>query len=377
MSAATLPETALAAVLSEYNEPLRVEELPLVEPEPGALLVKVAAATVCGSDVHIWEGQLEGVLPIERPLVLGHEIVGEVAAIGAGAELDSMGREVKLGDRVVWEHEACGHCPTCTILRQPSLCPTRRIGQLEACRRPPYFTGGFAQYSYVWPKSGRIIVPDEVESEWASAASCALRTVMNAFDRVGRIDFLDRVLIQGSGPLGLFATAVAKTYGAGEIIVIGAPADRLEIAKAWGADVTIDIADHPDRDERIALVRELTGDGVEIGFELSGGRGAFGEGVEMIGRGGRYMVVGTISGDPQPVAVHRITNRELQVMGTYGAEIGSYYKALQFMKHTRADYDFGLMLGERYGLHDVTTALERNRSLAEIKPVIDPAKLPA
>lgn len=369
-----LPETALAAVLYDYNEPLRVEELPVVAPEPGALLVKVAAATVCGSDVHIWEGALEGVLPIERPIVLGHEIVGEVAAIGAGAERDSVGREVRIGDRVVWEHEACGHCPTCTLLRSPSLCPTRRIGQLQTARRPPYSAGGFAQYSYVWPRSGRIIVPDEVETEWASAASCALRTVMNAFDRVGRIDFLDRVLIQGSGPLGLFATAVARTYGAGEIIVIGAPADRLEIARAWGADVTIDIAEHPDRADRIAMVRELTGDGVEVAFELSGGRDAFSEGLEMVARAGRYMIVGTIGGDPQLVSAHLVTNRELTVMGTYGAEIGSYHKALEFMRRTRSDYDFGLMLGERYGLDEVAVALERNRSLKEIKPIVDPAK---
>src|SRR3954471_16259955 len=100
-----LPESALAAVFCGYNEPFTVQELPVPQPEPGALVVRVAAATVCGSDVHIWEGHLEGVLPIERPLGLGHEIVGEVAAIGAGAELDSVGRGLEIGDRVVWAHE--------------------------------------------------------------------------------------------------------------------------------------------------------------------------------------------------------------------------------------------------------------------------------
>ena len=350
MTATSLPETALAAVLSEYNEPLRVEELPVPQPEPRALLVRVAAATVCGSDVHIWEGQLEGVLPIERPLVLGHEIVGEVAAIGAGAELDSVGLPLKLGDRVVWEHEPCGHCHTCTITREPALCPSRRIGQLEACRRPPYFTGGFAEFSYVWPNSGRIIVPDEVETEWASAASCALRTIVHGFERAGKIGYLDTVLIQGSGPLGLFATAMAKTMRPRQIIAIGAPADRLELAKAWGADVTIDIAEHPDRDDRIAIVRELTGDGADVAFEVSGGRGAFGEGLEMVARAGRYVVIGTVGGEPQPVLAHRITNRELNVMGTFGAGIDSYYRALEFMRRYRSEFDWGRMLGERYGL---------------------------
>lgn len=375
MSVVALPETGLAAVLTEYNEPLRVEELPIVAPEPGALLVKVSAATVCGSDVHIWQGQLEGVLPVHRPIVLGHEIVGEVVAIGPGAGLDSMGRPVTIGDRVVWEHEACGQCPTCTIQREPSLCPNRRIGQLEPCRKPPYFTGGFAQYSYVWPKSGRLIVPDEVKTEWASAASCALRTVCNAFDRVGAIDYLDTVVIQGAGPLGLFAAAVARTVGAGRVIVIGGPAERLQIARAWGANETIDIADHRDPADRIALIKEMTGDGAEVGFELSGANGAVGEGIQMIARNGRYMVVGTIGGAPQPVPAHLITVRQLNVMGTMGAGIGSYYKALEFMRRTRNEFDFDRMMGSRYGLHQVTTALERNRSQAEIKPIIDPAQL--
>jgi len=373
MITAPLPKTAMAAVLHEYNEPLRVEELPLLAPEPGALLVKVKASTVCGSDVHIWEGHLEGVMSIRRPLILGHEIVGEVVAIGDGADLDSVGRTVELGDRVVWEHEACGKCATCTVEREPALCPNRRMGQLQPCQEPPHFTGGFGQYATVWPKSGRLIVPSEVKTEWACAASCALRTVVNAFDRVGSIDYLDTVLIQGTGPLGLFGIAMAKTIGAGRVIVIGAPADRIAIARAWGADDVIDIADHRDPADRIAAVRELTGDGVQVAFEFSGARGAFAEGLQMIARGGRYMVVGTIGGPEQSVPAHLITLRQLRVFGTLGAEIGSYYKAMEFMKRTRGDFDFDLMLGNRYGLADATTALQQNKSMAEIKPIVDPS----
>lgn len=372
MSTSSRPKTGLAAVLAEYNEPLTVQELPIPEPEPGALVVRVAAATVCGSDVHIWEGKLEGVLPIERPLVLGHEIVGEVYSIGAGAELDSLGRRLKIGDRVVWAHEPCLHCHVCTVLHEPMLCPNRRVGQLEACMRPPHFTGGFAEYSYVWPKSGRVVVPDEVETEWASAASCALRTVVNAFERAGRIDYMTSVIIQGAGPLGLFATTLAKAHSPRQIIVIGAPADRLDIARAWGADVTIDIQEHRDPGERLAIIHELCGDGAEVVFELSGGPTAFAEGLDMVARAGRLVVVGTVGGSPQPVAAHKITIRGLSIVGSNGGDIDSYYKALEFMREMRHEHDWNLMLGERYGLAQVTTALERQRSLAEIKPIIDP-----
>src|SRR6476659_7698044 len=157
-------KTGLASVVQEYRKPLEIVEYPVPEPEPGALVVRVDTTPMCGSDVHTWEGAYEGVLPVQPPLILGHEVVGVVEAIGSGAALDSLGRPVRIGDRVVWAHEPCGHCRQCTLERQPTLCPNRRIGMMETSARPPHFSGTFAQYSYVWPKSGRLRVPDDVDS---------------------------------------------------------------------------------------------------------------------------------------------------------------------------------------------------------------------
>lgn len=368
-----MPETALAAVVREYRKPTEIVEYPVPEPEPGALVVAVDVATMCGSDVHCWEGAYEGVLPIELPLILGHEVVGRVTAIGAGAEFDSMGTPVSIGDRVVWTHEPCGRCRACTIDKEPTLCPHRKLGMMTSADQFPHFNGTFAQYSYVWPRAGRLVVPDDVSSPWASAASCALRTMVNAVERAGRIDYLDTVLIQGAGPLGLFATALAATHSPQRIIVIGAPEERLAVARAYGADHTISIDEHPDPERRAALVRELTdGRGAAIGFEVSGGRTAIGEGVEMIAPNGTYVLVGSVGGPPQPVAANRIVTRGLTVRGSFGGDIDSYYKAMEFLRAHGDRFDWDLVLGQEYTLDRLTDAFEAMQGFRDIKPVIRP-----
>lgn len=368
-----MAQTGLAAVVREYRKPMQVESYPVPEPEPGALVVAVDVATMCGSDVHGWDGAYEGVLPVELPLVLGHEVVGKVTAIGEGADVDSMGNPVRVGDRVVWTHEPCGHCWACTIDKQPTLCPHRKLGMLTSCDQPPHFNGTFGQYSYVWPKAGRLIVPDDVKSTWASAASCALRTMINAVEVAGRIDYLDSVVVQGAGPVGLFATAIIATHTPKQVIVIGAPDTRLEVARAYGATHTISIEEHPDAEDRLQIVQQLTaGRGASVGFEVSGAPGAVGQGVEMIAPNGTYVLVGTVSGAAQPVLAHRIVNRGLTLRGSFGGSIDSYFKALEFMRHTKDRFDWDLVVGSGYRLDQVTDAIEEMQANRDIKPVITP-----
>ena len=366
-------KTGVASVVEEYREPLTLVEYPVPVPEPGALTVRVDVATMCGSDVHAWEGAYVGILPVETPMILGHEVVGIVEAIGPGAEQDSLGRPLRVGDRVVWAHEPCGRCHQCTIDREPTLCPNRRIGMMESSARPPHFSGTFAEYSYVWPKSGRIRVPDDVKSEWASAASCALRTVINGVEAAGRVDFMHRVVVQGAGPVGLFCTAVLATHSPHDIIVVGAPEARLDVARAFGATHTVSIEEHRTPEERQAAIEELTeGHGADIVFECSGAPGTVGEGVAMLAPAGRYVVIGSLGGPPTPVAAPRIVARALTIQGSMGGDIDSYYKALEFMRQTRTTFDFDRVLGDRYSLAQVTDALHKMQRYEDIKPVITP-----
>jgi threonine dehydrogenase-like Zn-dependent dehydrogenase len=368
-----LPQTGVAAVVTAWKAPLELREFALTAPDAGALLVKVERATICGSDVHAWDGMLARSFDIELPIVLGHETVGSIVAFGDGPRQDSVGTPLRAGDRVVWEHEACGHCYECTVLGLGTMCANRRMGFLMPAEQAPHFHGGFAEYAYVRPRAGRLRVPDDVDSEWAAAASCGLRTIVDAMQRVGEIDYRHSVVIQGSGPLGLFATAMAALHNPKRLIVIGGPAARLEVAAEWGADLTIDVGAHPSAEERLALVQEATdGRGADVVLELSGARTAIGEGVQLAAVGGRYLVAGTVGGEAQPILGHLIARRNLTIIGSLGAEIDAYYRALEFLRGQRRRFDWDRLIGGRYPLSDATTALQRMQDFSETKAVLVP-----
>lgn len=363
-----------AAVLEAFGEPLQVREYPLPEPEPGAILVAIELATVCGSDLHIWKGELGSTYTVPMPLIIGHEAVGRVVALGAGSERDSVGVQLALGDRVVWANEPCRHCETCTVEGELTLCPNRQLIGLRDCSVPPHFRGAFAEYAYITPGSGRLRVPDEVKSAWASAGSCALRTVIDTVQSAGRIDFMDSAVVQGAGPLGLFTTALLSLQSPRHLIVVGAPEQRLALAREWGATHTISIEEHPDPQERRELIKGIVGGaGPSIAFEVSGAAGAAAEGIEMLRPHGRYVITGTVGGPVQPIDVARVTTRGLRIHGSMSGEIDAYHKALRFLAEHRERFDWDLMLGRRYGLHQIGEALESMRGMKEIKPIVDPA----
>lgn len=365
--------TGRAAVLETFNAPFEIREYPVPTPEPGAILARIELATVCGSDLHIWENDLGGTYTLPLPLVLGHEMVGVVEALGEGAERDAMGVELAVGDRIVWANEPCHRCPTCNVEHELTLCPNRRLISLTKCSTPPHFVGTFADYGYVAPGQGRLRVPDGVKSEWASAASCALRTVVNTVEAAGRIDYLDTVVVQGAGPLGLFATALLATHRPEKLIVVGAPDDRLRLARDWGATHTIGIAEHPTAESRLEAIRAITADGPSVALELSGARGAAAEGINMLRPRGRYVITGTVGGGDQPLDVSRITTRGLRITGSMSGDIDAYWKALRFLDAHQDRFDWDRMIGNRYGLHQAVEAMESMRRMDEIKPVLVPA----
>ena len=362
--------TRIAAV-REFGRPLEVVEVPLPRPEPGAVVVRMRVATVCGSDVHAWRGGVD--LPVTLPVMLGHEGVGEVVALGAGAGTDSLGRELRIGSRLVWTPASCGRCRGCTVLRDETSCSNRRYGMFATCAEFPYCTGTFGDHAYIPPRAGRVVVPDEVTDAWASAASCALRTAVRAFERLGGLGVDDSVLVQGAGPVGLFTVALAATHGAGRIIVIDGSSARLEAARRWGATHAIDITEAGDAAERRAAVLELTdGWGPAVGFEMSGAPGAFAQGLDLMGRGGRYVVAGTMGGPPQMVNVPAIAGKNLDVLGLVSADAGTVARSLRFLADHRETFDWNLVIGPSFPLTEVTQALERMELREAGKPVIVP-----
>ena len=363
------PATCRAAVVRTFGAPIVIEEVPIPgEIEPGAILARIEMCSICGTDVHLWQGSLS--TKVELPVILGHEMVGRIVAMGSGTARDSVGQPLRAGDRITWTHTSCGSCFFCTVAQEPTLCANARRYMYERMDRPPYLLGGFAEYGYVLPDAGRIRVPDDLPNELASLSSCALRSVMNAFDALGAISPADTVVIQGAGPLGLLATAVAKVSGARRVVTIGAPDARLAIASVFGADETISI-DRTSPEERVDAVRVLTaGRGADIVMEFTGHPAAFNEGLDLIRRGGRYVVVGQLGAGTTTFRPALIVSKQLRILGSLSGRAKAYWKALDFLSAHRKAVPFERMISTRYSLGDVNIAMERMKRYEEIKPVI-------
>jgi L-iditol 2-dehydrogenase len=362
-----LPETCKVAALEVYGEPLQLREIPLPAVEPKGILVKVEMAGLCGTDVHSQRGELTIKPPL--PIIPGHETIGRIVELGTGRDKDVAGEQLKVGDRIMWAHIDCGECYGCEIARDSVQCVKRGYYgyfPLEA------LMGGFAEYAYVTPVTKVVRVPDDLSDEEAVGVGCAFRTVVGAFERFGGIRFQENIVIQGSGPVGLYATVMAAESGAGRIIVVGAPANRLALALKWGATDVISIDEMKSAADRKNRILELTeGRGPEVVVECSGVPMAFSEGLDMIQKGGRYLVVGQTSAHTIPVAPGLVTGKGLQIIGASGASIPHYYKALQFISKMKNKYPFGDIVTHKFALEDIMKAYEVMASGEAIKPVID------
>ena len=370
---AAVPDHCRAAALVAPGEPLQVVEVQVPERlEPGAILVRTTSATVCATDVHLWEGSVGSKdAGSQFPAILGHEMTGRIVRLGDGVVADSVGNRMGLGDRITWTHGFCGQCPSCVIEHQPTLCTNRRGYMFSKCTEYPYLTGGFAEYCYVYPTSGRVIVPPDVADPLAAASSCALRTVVHGFDRLGHLDDRHAVVIQGSGPLGLFALAKAVTSGPSNVIVVGGPAERLAVAEAWGATATIDVTS-TDASERHEQVLDATaGRGADVVIEVSGAPPAFAEGMAMLRPGGRYLVMGQVHGQSVPFNPSAIVLKQAALIGSLSASVEHYWRALQFLRHQRRRFDWDQMISNHYPLADINQAFRNMQALVEIKPAID------
>jgi D-arabinose 1-dehydrogenase-like Zn-dependent alcohol dehydrogenase len=367
-----IPKKSKAAVLEEYNRPLKIQEYPIPEVELGGILVRIEMAGICGTDVHQWRGELGLKAPL--PNIPGHETVGRIVKLGGDSMRDCAGEELHIGDRMMWAHVSCGSCFWCTIAHQPTICPNRVLYGIRHSNAYPHLTGGFAEYEYIMPGTEMIKVPEELLNEEVIGVGCAFRTVVSAFERLRGVGTQESVVIQGSGPIGLYSTLLAAEGGAGKVIVVGAPKIRLELAKRWGADHIINIEEVPDPSQRLAEILKLTERrGPDVVVEASGGPTAFREGLEMVRRGGRYLVIGqgslelTASIVPGMVAL-----KHLEVIGNCSAEIGHYAKALQFIKGKRQKYSFADIVTKKYPLNQINDALAAMEAGREIKPVILP-----
>ncbi|ONI86999.1 alcohol dehydrogenase [Actinosynnema sp. ALI-1.44] len=363
----TVPTSTRAAVLTEHGEPLHMAELLLpAEIEPGAALVRVSCATLCGTDVEIWSGKMS--FPGMLPMVLGHEMVGEVVATGPDTR-DALGREIPVGARIGWSESTCGECYGCSVLREPVACSRRGYGFLQRSDVHPFATAGLCEYAYVVPNAAKLLLPDEIPDTWAAMAGCAAKTVLRAFARAGGVTPGSRVVVQGSGALGLFATAVARISGAGTVITVGAPTSRLRLAGEFGADATVDIADG----ETVHRVHELTdGHGGDLVLDFAGAPSVGHEAVAMAAQRATVVIVGTTGPNDVPVPLGALMGKELTVVGSLNGDIADYHNAIEFFRSFGDRMPWDSLFGAPVGLSAASERIAAMQRLDEVKAVIDP-----
>jgi threonine dehydrogenase-like Zn-dependent dehydrogenase len=365
-------QKAKAAVLEEFNARLWVREFPVPENmEPGAALVRTVMAGICGTDVHLWKGESR----IPLPVILGHETVGRIVQLGDGLERDWTGKPLSIGDRITWNSAAsCGQCYYCAVKQQPTRCPERRAyGISYPCDQAPHFLGGYAEFHYLTPRTSIFRIPDDLPTEAVIGAGCALITAIHGIERTG-IAWRDNVVVQGAGPVGIAALAVAKSAGAAQTIVVGGPKDRLAMAKKFGADHTLDVQELREPSSRIAAVRQLTeGHGADAVLECVGIPGAVAEGLEMCRDGGKYLVLGHYcDAGAVPLNPHMITRKQLQIFGSWSSEPRHLKSALEFLRAHPQQYPFDSMVTHRFTLEEANQALVTTARWESAKSVIVP-----
>lgn len=361
-----------AAVLDEFKAPLTVREFPLPESiEPMGALVRVEMAGVCGTDVHLWKGQL----PIPRPNILGHETVGRIEKCGEALSQDWNGNPLQQGDRVTWSSSlACGHCFYCKEKRQPTRCLNRKAyGISYNCEEPPHCSGGYAEFIYLRPGSAIFKLDETLSAERVIGAGCALVTAIHGIERMG-VGWGDTVAVQGAGPVGLAALAVALDHGAGQVIMIGGPEDRLKTARRFGAADCINIESVPLARERIGRVRQLTrGYGADAVIECVGSPEVVPEALEMCRDGARLLVLGHYGDAGEvPVNPHLITRKQLQLFGSWGSEPRHMAQALRFLKTKGDRFPFEELVTHRFPLDRAMEAIETTARWRSTKSVVVP-----
>jgi len=337
-----------ALVKAKKEIGLWMEDVPVPEVGPNDVLVKVRRASICGTDVHIWNWDEWSQRTIPVPMTIGHEFMGEVAELGSEV------RGLEIGQRVSGEgHVTCGHCRNC------------RAGRRHLCRNTVGLgvnrTGCFAEYVSL-PAVNVFPLPDAVTDDIASfldPLGNAVHTALS-FDMVG-----EDVLITGAGPIGVMAASIARFVGARHIVVTDVNEYRLELAKKMGATRAVNVTKQSLRD----VMEELhMTEGFDVGLEMSGNGEAFRGMLDVMNHGGRVAILGIPTKD---IAIdwNQVIFKGLLLKGVYGREMfETWYKMAAMIQ---SGLDVGPVLTHRFPAAEFAQGFEVMRTGQSGKVVLD------
>lgn len=362
-----------------WNEPGRPHDalaVPGVRLAEGDALVEVELATICGSDVHTVRGDR----PARAPLVLGHEQVGRVVAVGAGARCAD-GSRLALGDRVVWSVAVgCGECDRCRRGLARKCRFLAKYGH-ERVHRGWELSGGFATHVQVRAGSAVVRVSEQIPATIVAPASCATATAVAALDAASARVELDGalVLITGAGMIGLSAAALAIDAGA-EVVVSDPDASRRAFARRLGAE-TADPAARAGSPERLDVVidgfasRGLAE--VLVAIEASGAASAARTAISRVGVGGVAVLVGSVSpGSEVCIDPESLVRRLATVTGVHDYDPRHLAAAVDFLERSWRTLPLDELVGATHALADLDTAIEEAAAGLHVRVGVAPGRRP-
>ena len=342
-------KNAMRALVKSRPEPgLWMEHVPVPEPGPSDVLIKVRKSAICGTDVHIWNWDEWSASTVPVGLTTGHEFVGEIADTGAAATKYAKGQRVSGEGHIV-----CGLCRNC------------RAGRGHLCRNTlgvgVHRNGSFAEYLCL-PESNVVPVPDDIPDEIAAIFDPfgnAVHTALS-FDLVG-----EDVLVTGAGPIGIMGALVAKRAGARKVVITDLNEGRLTLARSMGLEYTV----NPKRttlDETMKAIGMT--EGFDVGLEMSGAAPAFRDMVRTMNNGGKIALLG-IAPTAFEIDWNQVIFKMLTIKGIYGREMyETWYKMIGLVQ---SGLDLSPLITHRIAIDDFEEGFAAMRDGTAGKVVMD------
>ena len=343
------------------------------ELEPGAVLVKMIASGICGTDKHTFRGetvQYKGT-EMERstpfPIIQGHENLGVVEAVGAGGALAHDGRPLARGDRVVpAPNVACGRCRSCQRHFPYYLCRNlENYGNSLTSADAPHLFGGWAQFLYLKPGTPVFRVPDDLPDDVAVLTE--IFAVTHSLERAAALRSPggfrpgDTVAVVGVGSLGMAHLVKAALMGAGRVVAVDKSPRRLSLAgHLVGADrVLVPQSEHGDSPDVRAQVLDLTsGDGADVVVNATGFPGSFALATSLVRDAGTILEVGAfVDMGPEDFNPAQVCGRSLAILGTGGEDVQAYPGTLALLARHQGSVRFAEMVSHVYRIADVAQAV--------------------
>ncbi len=366
--------TARAAVFVKAGQPLEVREYSITPPRGRDVFLRLERSGICGTDLHIVEGRL----PIPPAFIPGHEFIGRVLSLGPAARKDGLGRPLRVGDMAIaCVAKPCGACFSCRR-GETASCLRFGVTNIRSPDEAPHLFGGFAEALY-HPAGNLVKLPAGLDPDAVAAFPCAGPTVIRAFDFAGGARRGELVVVQGTGPVGLFAIAWAVKAGC-TVVAIGSGSNlaRMRLARRLGAAKVLDYRKVPEAD-RLAFVRRLAermkrGDGADVVVEASGSPAAIPEGMNLCRTLGRYLVPGQYSASGKvQIQPELLTFRALRIVGSGQYKLADIAVYLRFLaRHKDMQAEFARCITHRYRVAEARAAMANASAGVSVKGVFVP-----